>query len=141
MYLISDKLVLFLIFSLPTTTDPLANPNKRDLIRTLWVGILIIIFLSLLYAITTLMHFSSFKYEINEDTKLDVLVNETVRLVAQCEHISNSRVGNLVFFPIAVSLIVIFSWSTKREKRCVDLCGGRPGKHIEYFMNKLILIV
>ncbi|CAF3690473.1 unnamed protein product [Rotaria sordida] len=114
-------------FTVPSTPDPLKNPNKRDLSRTIWVGTLIIIFLSLLYSITTLTHFSSFKYEITDETQLELLVNETIRLVAHCERISNSRLGNLVFFPIAVCLIVIFSWSVKRERKCLNICDGRPG--------------
>ncbi|CAF3528746.1 unnamed protein product [Rotaria sp. Silwood1] len=121
---IAEEILDFLI---PSTPDPLKNPTKRDLSRTMWVSVLIIIFLSLLYSITTLTHFSSFKYEITDETKLDVIVNETIRLVAHCERISDSRLGNLIFFPIAVGLIIIFSWSTKRERKCLNTCDGRPG--------------
>ncbi|CAF3324558.1 unnamed protein product [Rotaria socialis] len=114
-------------FIAPKTLDPLKNPTKRDLVRTIWVSGLAIFFLLLLYFSTTLIHFSWFKYDITDDTKLESLVNETIRLVSHCERISNSRQGNLVFFPIALTLIIMFSWSVKRERRCLKLCDGRPG--------------
>ncbi|CAF1562766.1 unnamed protein product [Rotaria magnacalcarata] len=114
-------------FIAPKTLDPLENPTKRDLVRTIWVSGLTIFFLLLLYLTTTLIHFSWFKYDITDDTKLESLVNETIRLVSHCERISNSRQGNLVFFPIALALIIMFSWSVKRERRCLNLCDGRPG--------------
>jgi hypothetical protein len=116
-----------ILFSLPRNVDPLKNPNKRDLVRLFWVGGLSVFFLILLFSVTTITHFTSFKYDITDDTKLDLLVNDTLRLVTQCEKISDYRMGNLIFFPIALSLILIFSWSVKREKRCLKLCDGRPG--------------
>jgi hypothetical protein len=94
-----------------------------------------ILFLILLFSITTITHFTSFKYDITDDTKLDLLVNDTIRLVAQCERISNYRVGNLIFFPFALCLIFIFSWSVKRERRCLDLCDGRPGRLFDEFTH------
>jgi len=115
-------------FSLPRHTDPLRNPTKRDLVRLFWVGGLSVLFLTLLFSITTITHFTSFKYDITDDTKLDLLINDTVRLVARCEKISDYRSGNLIFFPFALTLILIFSWSIKREKKCLKLCDGRPGK-------------
>ena len=93
----------------------------------LWVGGLSIFLLLLMFSITTVTHFTSFKYEITNETKLDQLVNDTIRLVAQCQGISNYRTGNLVFFPVALALILIFSWSVKREKRCLNMCDARPG--------------
>jgi hypothetical protein len=86
-----------------------------------------LLFLSMLFSITTITHFKSFKYDITDEIKFDALVNETLRLVTQCEHISDYRKGNLVFFPIALALIVIFSWSVKREARCLQQCDRRPG--------------
>ena len=97
--------------------------------RLLWVGGLSIFFLSLLFSVTTITHFTQFKYDIVDETKLEVIANETIRLVAQCEKISDYRRGNLVFFPVALSLILIFSWSVKREKRCLSLFDARPGEN------------
>ena len=114
---------------LPRNVNPLENPNKRDLVRLSWVGGLSIFFLTLLFVITTFTHFTSFKYDVTDETKLDQLVNDTVRLVTRCEKIANYRLGNLIFFPIAVALILMFSWSVKREKRCLHACDGRPGKN------------
>ena len=84
---------------------------------------------------TTLKYFASFTHEITDDTNLNELVNETIRLVTQCERISDSYLGNLVFFPIAVCLIIIFSWSVKREQRCLNMCDGRPGKKFNHDFN------
>lgn len=129
------------LFSTPAHVDPLKGPNKRDLIRSIWVSGLLLFFLLLLFTTTTLIHYSSFKYEINDDTKFETIVNETIRLVSRCERISNSRHGNLVFFPVAISLIIVFSWSVKRERKCKRACDGRPG--ILHFFNcfhKLITI-
>lgn len=33
----------------------------------------------------------------------------------------------MIFAPIAVALIFMFSWSIKREKKGLDICEGRPG--------------
>lgn len=116
------------VFSLPRTHEPLANPNKRDLTRVSWVGGLSILFLTLLLSITTVTHFTSFKYDIVNETRMDALINETIQLVAKCGNISNYRTENLIFFPISLALIVVFSWSIKREKRCLRVCDGRPGR-------------
>jgi len=98
-------------------------PNKRDLIRLLWVTGLSILFLILLIFLTTITHFISFQY----NTKLDSIINNTVQSVAKCESISNYRTKIFSFLPIALALIVIFSWTIKRENHCLNLCNGRPG--------------
>jgi hypothetical protein len=81
-----------------------------------------------------IIHFTSFAYDINDDTKLDSLINNTVTLVTTCGTISYYRMESFVFFPTALALIFIFSWSIKRRKRCLHLCNGRPGKE---FLNIL----
>ena len=106
----------------------LRNPIKRNLVRMFWVGGLTIFFLSLLYIVTTVKHLTSFQYNLTDQTQLEFLVNDTVRLVHQCESISSYRMGNLTFFPFAVVLLVIFSWSTKRENCAKGHCEGRPGR-------------
>jgi hypothetical protein len=110
------------------------NPNKRDLIRLCWVGGLAILCLTLLLSITTITHFTSFKYDIVNETKFDALVNDTILLVAKCGSISNYRKGNLIFFPVSLTLIMVFSWSIKREKKCKHLFDGRPGRRMEKFL-------
>lgn len=95
--------------------------------RVAWVGGLTVLYLTLLLSITTITHFTSFKYDVVNETRLDDLINETIHLVTKCGSISNYRVENLVFFPISVALILVFSWSIKREKRCLKICDGRPG--------------
>ena len=104
------------------------KPDKRDLIRLFWVGGLSILILSILFTVTTLTNFAAFEYEITEETRFDVLVNETARLVSRCKGIADYRNGNWVFFPFAVALIILFSWSVKRERKCLHMCDGRPGK-------------
>lgn len=116
------------LFSLPRSYEPLANPNKRDLTRVSLVGGLTVLFLTILLSITTITHFTSFKYDVVNETRLEALINETIQLVAKCGNISNYRTENLIFFPISLALILVFSWSIKREKRCLKLCDGRPGK-------------
>jgi hypothetical protein len=74
------------------------------------------------------MHLKSFGYFITDDKEVEFSINNTIHLVKQCEMISDHRRGNLIFAPFAVSLILIFSWSVKREKGCIDMCEGRPGK-------------
>jgi hypothetical protein len=87
-----------------------------------------VLLLTILLSVTTLTHFTSFKYDIVNETKFDALINETIQLVAKCGTISNYRKENLLFFPFALTLIFLFSWSIKREKRCLHVCDGRPGK-------------
>jgi hypothetical protein len=70
----------------------------------------------------------SFGYFINDDKEEEFSINDTIRLVTQCERISDYRRGNIIFAPFALVLILIFSWSIKREKQCLDMCDGRPGK-------------
>ncbi len=89
-----------------------------------------ILFLTLLLSITTITHFTSFKYDVVNESRLESLINDTVQLVAKCGSIANYRTGNLVFFPIAFALILVFSWSIKRENRCLNLCDGRPGRDL-----------
>lgn len=96
--------------------------------RVCLVGGLSVFFLTVLFSVTTFKHFSSFKYDITDETKLDQLVNDTIRLVTHCEKISDYKMGNMIFFPVALCLILMFSWWVKREKRCITLCDGRPGK-------------
>jgi hypothetical protein len=127
-------LFFFFFDSTPKNYQPLTNPNKRDLIRLCWVGGLFILFLTLLLSITTITNLTSFKYDSINETKFAALINETTRLVAKCGSISDYRKGNLIFFPASLALIMIFSWSIKREKRCPKVFDGRPGyRRIENF--------
>lgn len=74
------------------------------------------------------MYFKSFVYYTNDDKNGELSINDTIRLVKQCESISDYRRGNLIFSPFALTLIIIFSWSIKREDRCLNFCDRRPGE-------------
>ena len=124
-YMLSLSLLSTRAWSKP---QPVRNPVKRNLVRMFWVGGLTIFFLSLLYIITTVKHMTSFQYSLGDETQLEFLVNDTARLLHRCASISSYRMGNLTFFPIAVVLMVIFSWSTKRKSCAKRYCEGRPGK-------------
>jgi hypothetical protein len=87
-----------------------------------------ILFLTLLLSIITITHFISFKYDTVNETRLESLLIDTTQLVAKCESIANYRTENLIFVPIALALVFIFSWSIKREEQCLHLCDGRPGR-------------
>ncbi|CAF5006865.1 unnamed protein product, partial [Rotaria magnacalcarata] len=115
-------------FLLPRTPNPLLNPIKRNLVRSIWVGVLSVLLLSLLFVITTLMYLKSFVYYTTDEKEGESSINDTIRLVKQCESISDYRRGNLIFSPFALTLILIFSWSIKREKWGLRMCDGRPGK-------------
>ncbi|UJR37331.1 hypothetical protein I4U23_030039 [Adineta vaga] len=110
----------------PKPSNPLKRPIKRNLVRTIWVGLLNIFFSSILFISTSLMYLVSFGYNMNEDHDEEFSINDTIRLVNQCVNISDYRTGNLIFAPFALSLILIFSWSLKREKYCLNMCDGRP---------------
>jgi len=73
------------------------------------------------------MYFVSFGYNITNDEE-HFSINDTIRLVTDCTRISDYRRGNLIFTPCACALILLFSWSIKRETLCTDMCEGRPGK-------------
>ena len=102
------------ILGVKSVNNPLLKPMnlsyKRDLIRFILVGSLTILFVSLLLFITTIMHFKSFQYDLTEDTKLSSIVNDTIRLVIQCKYISDYRIGNLIFFPVGICLVLLFCW-------------------------------
>ncbi|CAF1098078.1 unnamed protein product [Rotaria sordida] len=114
-------------FLLPRTTNPLLNPIKRNLVRSIWVGLLSVLLLSILFLITTIMYLKSFVYYISDEKEGEFSINDTIHLVKQCESISDYRRGNLIFSPFALTLILIFSWSMKRDKQCLDMCDRRPG--------------
>ncbi|CAF3644565.1 unnamed protein product [Rotaria sp. Silwood1] len=114
-------------FLLPRTSNPLLNPIKRNLVRSIWVGVLSISFLSILFLITTIMYLKSFVFYITDEKEGEFSINDTIHLVKQCESISDYRRGNLIFSPFALTLIFIFSWSIKRDSLCKDMCDGRPG--------------
>jgi hypothetical protein len=78
------------------------------------------------------MHYISFGYNLLNDEE-DFLINDTIRLVTECARISDYRQGNLTFAPFACALILLFSWSIKRENSCLDWCDGRPGKTMNEF--------
>jgi hypothetical protein len=73
------------------------------------------------------MYYRSFGYNIFTDEE-HISINDTIRLVKECTRISDYRRGNIIFAPVACTLIFLFSWAIKREKLCVDTCEGRPGK-------------
>ncbi|CAF3816888.1 unnamed protein product, partial [Rotaria sp. Silwood1] len=67
---------------------------------------------------------------------------DIIRLTAQCKLISKYGIGNLIFSPIALALIIIFSWSIKRETRCRTTCNGQPepceeSKFSQYYVTEL----
>lgn len=103
------------------------SPVKRNLVRNMWVGFLSVMFLILLFAITTAMYYKSFGYNLTTDDE-DFSLNNTIRLVTECARISDYRRGNLTFAPCACVLILLFSWSIKRQNICLDVFDGRPGK-------------
>jgi hypothetical protein len=120
------KKEFFILSSLPRTTDPLLSPIKRNLFRNIWVGALSIILLSLLFFITTIMYYHSFGYNLFNDEE-HISINDTIRLVKECARISDYRRGNIIFAPFACALILLFSWTIKRESICLSMCEGRPG--------------
>lgn len=73
------------------------------------------------------MYYISFGYNLTNDDE-HFSINETIRLVTDCARISDYRRGNLTFAPCACVLILLFSWSIKRENACLNMCDGRPGK-------------
>jgi hypothetical protein len=73
------------------------------------------------------MYYLSFGYNLTDDEE-NFSINDTIRLVTDCARISDYRRGNLLFAPGACALILLFSWSIKRETLCVKTCDGRPGK-------------
>jgi hypothetical protein len=75
-----------------------------------------ILFLTLLLSLTTIIHVKSDR------------TNDTVQLAAKCGSISGYRTKIFVFFPVVLVLIFILSWTIKRERQCLNLCNGRPGK-------------
>lgn len=115
-----------ILSSLPRTSNPLSSPIKRNLARNIWVGALSILLLSLLFIITTMMYYFSYGYHIFNDEE-QLSINDTIRLVNQCTYLSDYRSGNVMFAPFACVLIMVFSWSVKRETYCIDVCDGRPG--------------
>ncbi|CAF4414183.1 unnamed protein product [Rotaria sp. Silwood2] len=114
-------------FLLPKNPNPLLNPIKRNLVRNIWVGVLSLSLLSILFLITTIMYLKSFVYYITDEKEGELSINDTIYLVKQCESISDYRRGNLIFSPFALTLILIFSWSMKRDELCLHMCDGRPG--------------
>lgn len=98
-----------------------------------------VFYLTLLLSLTTITHFSSFQYDVVNHTRIENLLNDTIRLVAKCGRISNYRMENVIFFPIAVAMILVFSWSIKREKRCLNVCDSRPGINELDFVLFIIL--
>ncbi|CAF3929328.1 unnamed protein product, partial [Rotaria magnacalcarata] len=113
-------------YILPKTPQRFLNPKKNDLVRLCLVGGLNVFILSLLLILTAILHFMTFQNEIFHENKFNILLQDTIRIVTQRDRILNYRVENLIFAPIALVLIVIFSWSTKRERRCPTACNGRP---------------
>lgn len=114
------------------------SPIKRNLIRNIWVGALSILFLSLLFIVTTIMYYFSFGYNILNDEE-HISINDTIRLVNDCTYISDYQLGNITFAPFALVLILLFSWSVKRERWCRHTCDGRPGKWMdESVFNEMI---
>ncbi|CAF4048403.1 unnamed protein product, partial [Rotaria sordida] len=105
----------------------LLNPIKRNLVRSIWVGLLSTCFLSVLFITITLRYYKLFEIDKINDKTLGSLLNHTTHLIEECESTLDYRIENLKFFPFALSLIFIFSWSIKRDKQCLKTCNGRPG--------------
>ena len=114
------------------------SPIKRNLVRNIWVGALSILFLCLLFIITTIIYSFSFGYNIFNDEE-HLSINDTIRLVNDCTYISDYQRGNITFAPFALVFILLFSWSVKRERWCQHTCDARPGKRIdELVFNEMI---
>ncbi len=126
-YFLIFKQIIFIFFSSPRNTVPLKKPDKRNLIRLFWVSGLSILFLTLLLSITIITHFTLFKYDVANETRSDSLIIHIIQSVVKCGSIRNYAMKYFVFCPIALALILHFSWLIKREKRCLNLCDGRPG--------------
>ncbi|CAF4643176.1 unnamed protein product [Rotaria sp. Silwood1] len=55
------------------------------------------------------------------------LTIDIIHLLKKCEKDFDYRKENLSFAPFALSLVIIFSWSIKREKQYSNICYGRRG--------------
>ena len=58
-------------------------------------------------------------------------MKQIIILESYAEVNSNYPVAEWFFFPIALVLIMIFSWSIERDKRCLHRCCDRPGRVAE----------
>ncbi|CAF4013125.1 unnamed protein product, partial [Rotaria sordida] len=105
--------------------DKISQQGQQILIS---VGIIIILYgISFIPIQRLLRYYKLFKIDKINDENLETSMNDTIHLIRQCEKISDYRKENIIFFPFALTLIFIFSWSIKREKKCLHTCDGRPG--------------
>ncbi|CAF3942444.1 unnamed protein product, partial [Rotaria sp. Silwood1] len=61
------------------------------------------------------------------DENIGTLTIDIIHLLKKCEKDFDYRKENLSFAPFALSLVIIFSWSIKREKQYSNICYGRRG--------------
>ena len=101
---------------------------KRDLVRYIFVGILTALIFVLFYILITLRYYTLFKIDEISNITLEDSINHTIRLTSECENTSDYRRGNLIFAPVAIGLVFIFSCLVKRTEQCTNICNGRPGK-------------
>ncbi|CAF1043599.1 unnamed protein product [Adineta steineri] len=82
--------------------------NKRSPIRLIWVCGLSIFFLTLLLCLTATIQLTLFKHD-------------TVKLETKCKILSNNKMSTYALASLALALILIFSWTIKRENKCLHL--------------------
>ena len=96
--------------------------------RMLIVVVSAIVILIVLFVTTTWIHLAQPYYNIDYETmNMTLFYNKTAKELARCEFIGNHTVGNMIFLPWTLILTVIFSYSVKRKKYCLNCCDGRPG--------------
>ncbi|CAF1401125.1 unnamed protein product, partial [Rotaria sp. Silwood1] len=105
----------------------LTSPIKHTLVRNIWVALLSLLFLSTLFNIITLRYYDLFKIDKINDENVGTLTIDIIHLLKKCEKDFDYRKENLSFAPFALSLVIIFSWSIKREKQYSNICYGRRG--------------
>ncbi|CAF4408462.1 unnamed protein product, partial [Rotaria sp. Silwood2] len=106
---------------------PLTSSIEHNLVRNIWVALLSLLFLSTLFNIIALRYYDLFKIDKINDENVGTLTVDIVHLLKKCERDFDYRKENLSFAPFALSLVIIFSWSIKRDKQRSNICYGRPG--------------
>ncbi|CAF3831803.1 unnamed protein product, partial [Rotaria sp. Silwood1] len=105
----------------------LTSPIKHTLVRNIWVALLSLLFLSTLFNIITLRYYDLFKIDKINDENVGTLTIDIIHLLKKCERNFDYRKENLSFAPFALSLVIIFSWSIKRDKQYSNIYYGRRG--------------
>ncbi|CAF4774680.1 unnamed protein product, partial [Rotaria sp. Silwood1] len=105
----------------------LTSPIKHTLVRNILVALLSLLFLSTLFNIITLRYYDLFKIDKINNENVGTLTIDIIHLLKKCEKDFDYRKENLSFAPFALSLVIIFSWSIKRDKQYSNIYYGRRG--------------